>query len=48
MLNRFPTNPDGVSPYAALHGRNAPDKGIEFAEKVFYYVPKRSRCKLDL
>ena len=30
MLNRFTTNPDGVTPYAALHGRNANDRQIEF------------------
>ena len=48
MVNRFTTNPDGVSPYAALHGRNAQDRQVEFGEKVFYFVPKRARSKLDL
>ena len=48
MLNRFTLNPDGVSPYAALHGRNCSDRHVEFGEKVFYCVPKRARSKLDL
>ena len=45
MLNRFTTNPEGLSPYAALHGRNASERHVEFCEKVFYYVPKKARTK---
>ena len=48
MVNRFTTNPDGVTPYAALHGRNSGERQVEFGEKVFYFVPKRARSKLDL
>ena len=48
MLNRFTINPDGVSPYAALHGRNSSERHVEFGEQVFYYVPKRARSKLCL
>ena len=48
MLNRFTTNPEGVTPYAALHGKNAADRHVEFGEKIFYHVPKRARSKLDL
>ena len=48
MLNRFTTNGDGVTPYAALHGRNSSERHIEFCEKVVYYVPKRARSKLCL
>ena len=42
MLNRITVNPDGMSPYASLHGRNPTERHIEFGEKVFYYVPKRA------
>ena len=28
MINRFTTNPDGQSPYAALHGQNASDRQV--------------------
>ena len=48
MLNRFTTNPEGLSPYAAAHGRNASERHIEFCEKIFYFVPKKARTKLCL
>ena len=48
MLNRFTTNPNGLTPYAALHGRNPVERHVEFGEKVFYYIPKRARSKLCL
>ena len=48
MLNRYTINPDGVSPYAALHGRRAAERHAEFGEKVFWHVPKRARTKMCL
>ena len=48
MLNRFTTNSEGVTPYAALHGRNSTERHIEFGEKVFYFVPRKARTKLCL
>ena len=35
MLNRFTLNPDGVTPYAALHGKNPSERHVECGEKVF-------------
>ena len=48
VLNKYSTNHEGVTPYASLHGRNSPERLIEFGEKLFYYVPKRARSKLCL
>ena len=47
MLNRYTVNPDGVSPYAALHGKRAVERHAEFGEKVFWFVPKPVRTKLS-
>ena len=48
MLNRYTINPDGVSPYAALHGKRAVERHAEFGEKVFWFVPRRVRAKLSM
>ena len=48
ILNRFSVNPDGQTPYQHLHGRRAPDRFVEFGERVYYSVPKKARHKLDL
>ena len=47
IMNRFMVNPDGVTPYQAMHGKRAALKVVEFGERVFYYVPKRLRAKLS-
>ena len=46
MLNRYSLNPDGVTPYASLHGKNSTERHAEFGEKIFWHVPKRVRTKL--
>ena len=48
VYNRHVCNDDGTTPYEALHGQRSRGKLAEFGEKVFYYVPKRLRAKLDL
>ena len=48
ILTRFAVNPDGRTPYQVTHGKRAVDKLVEFGERVYYYVPKRARFKLDL
>ena len=39
--------PQGKTPNALLHGKNAHDKLVEFGEKVLWYAPKNIRAKLD-
>ena len=41
MLNRFSVNPDGVTPYAALHGRNPTERHIEFGGKGLLLCSKK-------
>ena len=48
ILNRFSVNPDGHTPYQALHGKRASDRFVEFGERVYFYVPKKLRYKLDM
>ena len=48
ILNRFSVNPDGKTPYEVLHGKRAPDRFVELGERVYFYVPKRLRYKLDM
>ena len=48
MINMHTTNPDGVTPYAALHGKKAVARYAEFGEQVFWHVPKKARSKLCL
>ena len=45
MLNMYTVNPDGVTPYAALHGKRAVARHAEFGDRVFWHVPKRARSK---
>ena len=47
ILNRYSVNEDGKTPCFAFHGKRAADKLVEFGEKVFYYVPRKARAKLD-
>ena len=46
VLTRYVVNDDGVTPYQAMHGKRTTLKIVEFAEQVFYHVPKRLRAKL--
>ena len=48
ILNRFSVNPDGRTPYQALHGKRASDRFVEFGERVYFYVPKKLNFKLDM
>ena len=47
ILNRYSVNKDGATPYFAFHGKRPSDRLVEFGEKVFYYVPRKARAKLD-
>ena len=46
-LNRYSVNPDGRTPYEDHYGKKAVHRLVEFGERVFDYVPKRLRSKLD-
>ena len=48
ILTRHSVNKKGNTPYFCFHGKRAIDRVVEFGEKVFFYVPKRARAKLDL
>ena len=48
VMNRHVCNPEGETPYQAIHGQRFKGKLVEFGEKVFYYVPKKLRSKLNL
>ena len=48
LLNKYTVNDSGVTPFEDSHGRRAHDRAVEFGERVFYYVPKKLRSKLDL
>ena len=48
ITNRHVCNPDGQTPYEAIHGQRFKGKLVEFGERCFYYVPKRMRSKLNL
>ena len=46
--NKYAVTPEGVTPYAYLHGKNPREKLVEMGEKVMWHVPTRLRAKLDL
>ena len=46
--NKYAVSPEGATPYAYLHGKDAKEKLVEVGEKVLRFVPKRLRAKLDL
>lgn len=48
LRTRFAVTKNRVTAYEHLHGRKANDKIIEFGERVFYFVPRRLRSKLNL
>ena len=48
IMNRHLCNAEGQTPYEALHGQRFKGKGVEFGERVFYFVPKKLRSKLNL
>ena len=47
VINRYAITSDGSTPYQALHGKRSTLKVVEFAEQVFFYVPKKLRAKLS-
>ena len=47
ILNRYSVNKDGQTPYFCQHGKRPTDRLVEFGEKVFFYVPRKVRAKLD-
>ena len=48
LRNRYSTTQTGETPYERQHGQKASDKAIEFGERVFYFIPKKLRAKLNL
>ena len=47
-MNRHLCNSEGMTPYEAIHGQRFRGKAVEFGERVFYYVPRKLRAKLNL
>ena len=47
ILTRYSVNQDGRTPYQTLHGKKSGERLVEFAEQVFYHVPKQLRAKLS-
>jgi hypothetical protein len=47
VINRYAVTADGTTPYQALHGKRSTLRVVEFAEQVFFYVPKKLRAKLS-
>ena len=47
ILNCYSVNKDGQTPYFSFHGKRPSDRLVEFGERVFYFVPKKVRAKLD-
>ena len=48
VYNRHLCNPDGKTPFEAIHGQRWRGRQVEFGEQVFYFVPKRLRAKPNL
>ena len=46
-FNRCSITPEGMTPYQHIHGKKVTHKQIECCKKVFYYIPKRVRTKID-
>ena len=47
ILNKYTVNKIGMSPYEETHGQRSPERRVEFGERVFYFVYKKNRTKLD-
>ena len=48
LMCKYAVHATGKTSYQELHGKRAREKLAEFGERVFYFVPKRRRAKLDL
>ena len=48
VYNRHLCNADRQTLLEAIHGQRWRGRAVEFGEKVFYFVPKRPRAKLNL
>ena len=47
ILNKYTVNTSGMSPYEETHEQKAHERRVELGERVFYFVPKKGRTKLD-
>ena len=47
LLSKYSLNPDGRTPWGLLHGREARERIGELGEKVLFYLPKKTRAKMD-
>ena len=48
ILNKFPVNSFGKTPYGELHGKERRERVAEFGEKIMWYVPKQLRGRMDV
>ena len=48
LLNRCMLGTDGRTAWGRMHGKEATERLCQFGEKVLWYVPKKSRAKLDV
>ena len=47
ILNRCQMDKHGRTPYGHLHGKDVKDHLCEFGETILWFVPKKTRAKLD-
>ena len=47
LVAKYQPGEDGLTGYARLHGQNARERLPEFGETILFYVPVRSRGKMD-
>ena len=47
ILNRCQVDKGGRTPYGHVHGKDVKDHSREFGETVLWFVPKKSKAKLD-
>ena len=48
VLNKYSINSEGRTPWGLLHGREARERIAEFGERILYYLPKKTRAKMDV
>ena len=48
LLSKLRLGTDGHTAYGRLHGKESVDNICEFGEKILWYVPRRSRGKLEV
>ena len=48
MITKLHVGDDGQTGYSRLHGKDTSERLVEFGERVMFFIPKKSRAKLDM